>query len=236
LPWKITSERSSKGPFQRERGLASHWRKTCSTCVASQTPATSTRSSSTTSASVPRIGPAVSSGVAMRTRRRAAPIRLAIRCESSGPRPGQNQGRMPSTGAVSKSPESPIRLLSQICSKLCVNAAATARESSVAITFSWRVNESSVQFIEPVQTASPSRTTYLWCIRSRQPGIGFTGTPSVSSTSGSVYGGAGKNGRSSASGGRSSWLNAIRTVTPRAAASLIAPATRSPTSSGRRTS
>ena len=86
------------------------------------------------------------------------------------------------------------------------------------------MNESSVQFIEPVQTDSPSRTTYLWCIRSRQPGIGRTGTPSVSSTCGSVRGGAGKNGRStSSSAGRSSWLNAIRTCTPRAAASLIAP-------------
>ena len=64
----------------------------------------------------------------------------------------------------------------------------------MATTFSWRVQESSVQFIEPVQTASPSRTAYLWCIRSRQPGIGLTGTPSVSSTCGSVRGGAGKNG------------------------------------------
>ena len=43
--------------------------------------------------SVPRIGPAVSTGEAIRTRRRAAPIRLAMRCESSGPRPGQNHGR-----------------------------------------------------------------------------------------------------------------------------------------------
>ena len=76
-----------------------------------------------------------------------------------------------------------------------MNAAATAGEATVATTFSWRVNESSVQFIEPVQTAVVSRTTYLWCIRSRQPGIGLTGTPSVSSTCGSVCGGAGKNGR-----------------------------------------
>ena len=66
----------------------------------------------------------------------------------------------------------------------------------------------------------------MWCIRSRQPGIGRTGTPSVSSTCGSVRGGAGKNGRSPSSGGRSSWLNAIRTRTPRAAAPRIASATR----------
>ena len=51
-----------------------------------------------------------------------------------------------------------------------------------------------------------------------------------------VAGGAGKNGRSSPSGGFSSWLNAIRTCTPRAAASLIAPPTRSPTAPGSRTS
>ena len=80
--------------FQRERGLRSHWSKTWATWVASQTPATSSRPSASTSLSVPRIGPAVSTGEAIRTRRRAAPIRLAMRWESSGPRPGQNHGRM----------------------------------------------------------------------------------------------------------------------------------------------
>jgi hypothetical protein len=103
----------------------------------------------------------VSSGVAIRTRRRAAPIRLAILCDSSGPRPGQNQGRMPSTGALSKLPELPIRPPSQSCSKLRVNAAATPGDSTVATAFSWRVNESSVQFIEPVHSAARSRTAYL---------------------------------------------------------------------------
>jgi hypothetical protein len=145
---------------------------------------------------------------------------------------------MPSTGALSKSPELVTLASSQSCSKSWLNAVATPGESTVASTFSWRVNESSVQFIEPVQTASPSRTTYLWCMRSRQPGIGLTGTPSVSSTCGSVRGGAGKNGRApgSSCAGRSSWLNAIRTSTPRAAACLIAAATESPTAPGRRTS
>ncbi|HET8755161.1 MAG TPA: hypothetical protein VFM58_04080 [Solirubrobacteraceae bacterium] len=53
-----------------------------------------------------RIGPDVSSGEAIRTRRRAAPIRFAIRCESSGPRPGQNHGR--TAPGVSKLPDEPI--------------------------------------------------------------------------------------------------------------------------------
>ena len=118
-PWNATRQRSSSGPFQRERGFSSHWRNTWATCVASQTPATSTRCSSITSASVPRIGPAVSSGVAIRTRRRAAPIRLAIRCESSGPRPGQNHGRMPSAGALSKLPESPDPPASPTAARSC---------------------------------------------------------------------------------------------------------------------
>ena len=129
-----------------------------------------------------------------------------------------------------------MRPRSQSCSKLRVNAAAMPGDSSAAIAFSWRVNESSVQFIEPVHSALPSRTTYLWCIRSRQPGIALTGTPSVSSTCGSVCGGAGKNGRSPSSGGRSSWLKAMRTRTPRAAAPRIASATASPTAPGSRTS
>ena len=36
--------------------------------------------------------------------------------------------------------------------------------------FSQRVHESSVQFVEPVQTDSPSRTANLWCMRSGTPG------------------------------------------------------------------
>ena len=170
LPWNTTRQRSSSGAFQRLAGFCAHWPNTWRTWVASQTPATSARRSPITSASVPRIGPAVSSGEAIRTRRRASPIRFAIRCESSGPRPGQNQGRIPSTGPMSKSPELPIVPRDQSCSKFRANACATGGESSVSTAFSWRVNESSVQFIEPLQTALPSRTTYLWCIRSRQPG------------------------------------------------------------------
>ena len=40
----------------------------------------------------------------------------------------------------------------------------------MTMTFSWRDQESSVQFVDPVQTASPSRTTNLWCMRSGIPG------------------------------------------------------------------
>ena len=37
------------------------------------------------------------------------------------------------------------------------------------MTFSWRDHESSVQFVDPAHTASPSRTTNLWCMRSGTP-------------------------------------------------------------------
>ena len=72
--------------------------------------------------------------------------------------------------------------------------------------------------------------TYLWCMRSRQPGIGCSGTPSCSSSVGSVRGGGGSNGRGSGSG--SSWLNMIRTRTPRSRAARSASPTASPTGAG----
>jgi hypothetical protein len=63
----------------------------------------------------------------------------------------------------------------------------------VRMTFSCRDQESSVQFIDPVQTAWRSRTTNLWCIRSGTPPTAFDGTPSdsISWTSGSGGGGTG---------------------------------------------
>ena len=45
--------------------------------------------------------------------------------------------------------------------------------------FSCSVNESCVQFIEPVQTRSPSITTYLWCISVPKPITGRTSRPSA---------------------------------------------------------
>ena len=95
-------------------------------------------------------------------------------------------------------------------------------------TFSSRVHESRVQFVEPVHTAAPSRTTYLWCMRSGSPGIARSGTPSCSSSDGSVRGGGG----SGLTARSPSWLKAMRTATPRAAAARIAPATVSPTGPG----
>ena len=60
-----------------------------------------------------------------------------------------------------------------------------------AITFSSRDHESSVQFVEPVQTEERSRTTYLWCIRSGMPAIGFAGRPRRAMSSGVSFGGGG---------------------------------------------
>jgi len=172
----------------------------------------------------------------MRTRRRATPMRLAIRCESSGPRPGENQARTgtppTSTGGTSNPPLPSTRPRVHRSSKFRAYARAIASDATVTSTFSSRVHESSVQFVEPLHTAAPSRTTYLWCMRSGSPGIARNGTPSVSSSDGSVRGGGG----SGLTARSPSSLKAMRTVTPRAAAARIASATASPTGPGRRTS
>ena len=74
-----------------------------------------------------------------------------------------------------------------------MNAFAIAGEWTIATTFSWRDHESSVQFSEPVHTDSPSRITYLWCIRSGMPAIAFprTGSVAIRTASGSGGGGTG---------------------------------------------
>ncbi len=59
------------------------------------------------------------------------------------------------------------------------------------MTFSSRVHESPVQFVDPVQTVAWSRTMYLWCIRSGMPGIPAVGKGSASTAAGSCCGGAG---------------------------------------------
>ena len=74
-------------------------------------------------------------------------------------------------------------------SKLRVNAPARSAERATATMFSWSVQESVVQFVDPVHTASPSRTTYLWCMRSGMPGMPFVGKGSASISSGLVLGG-----------------------------------------------
>ena len=83
----------------------------------------------------------------------------------------------------------------------------------VSITFSSRFQESLVQLVEPVSTERPSRTTYLWCMRSGTPGTGLTLTPAARSRS--------TNPQSISGGGGTgivcawSWLNMSRTTTPR---------------------
>ena len=78
------------------------------------------------------------------------------------------------------------------------------------MTFSSRVHESAVQFVDPVQTEAASRTTYLWCMRSGTPGIAAVGNGCASSASGFVSGGGG-------TGTAFAWsrLYARRTATPR---------------------
>ena len=76
--------------------------------------------------------------------------------------------------------------------------------------FSCSVNESSVQFMEPVQMRSPSITAYLWCISVPKPITGCTSRPSESMYSG------GAAGRGTLSGtsrlvSRSSW-STMRTL------------------------
>ena len=72
-----------------------------------------------------------------------------------------------------------------------MNAAASSAERTTVTRFSWSVQESVVQLVDPVQTASPSRTTYLWCIRSGMPGMPAVGNGSASISSGAVLGGGG---------------------------------------------
>ena len=73
-----------------------------------------------------------------------------------------------------------------------MKARASAGASSTrTITFSCRLHESSVQFVEPDQTSVASRTTNLWCIRSGMPAIARVGTGRASIASGLVSGGGG---------------------------------------------
>ena len=78
-------------------------------------------------------------------------------------------------------------------SKLSVNGSASSGEATVRITFSCRVHESEVQFVEPLSTAAASRTAYLWCIRSGTPEIGrvSNGSDSIRSETDSGGGGTG---------------------------------------------
>ena len=92
--------------------------------------------------------------------------------------------------------------------------------------FSWSVNESSVQFIEPVQTRSPSITAYLWCISVPKPITGRTSRPSASMYSGGAAGRGTLSG-TSRTVRRSSWSR-MRTRTPRSRSSFRVVAMTSP--------
>ncbi len=110
-------------------------------------------------------GATVRTGEQIRTRRRARLIRFAIRRDNASPNPGVNQARtlFPATrtGLGSTKPLSSTIPFDQSCSKSAVKSAASFVDSAITITFSWRVHESSVQFADPVHTASPSRTDVL---------------------------------------------------------------------------
>ena len=118
-----------------------------------------------------------------------------MRCESASPCSGVNHGRTrappTSAGRGSTFPERSTMPLSQSCPNASEYAYAIAGDSTVTIAFSCRDQESSVQFAEPVQTASPSRTTNLWCMRSGMPAIPRVSTGSASIASGAVSGGGG---------------------------------------------
>src|SRR5205809_7269739 len=96
--------------------------------------------------------------------------------------------------------------------KLTAKSAAISADWTVNITFASRFQESLVQFVEPVSTDAASRTTYLWCIRSGMPGIGFTCTPidSRRCTNDQSISGGGGTGMVIAW----SWLKMSRTATP----------------------
>ncbi len=203
MKWSRSSRNRSEGSFHVTLPFLRHCRSTSRIWVASTTPARSTLPSAATSASVPRIGPDVITGEAIRTRRSAAATLWAISIASFSPRFGENQARTgtppTSTASVSTRPLFSTSRFSQSCSKSSANRAATAAESTVMMTFSSRDQESSVQLVEPLHTDEPSRTTYLWCIRSGRPGTPAVGNGSEWIRSGSVLGGGGTGTR------RSSW-------------------------------
>ena len=132
-------------------------------------------------------------GEAIRTRVRAPLIAAAIRAESASPCPGVNQGRtavpVTSRGSGSVKPLRSTSPLPHSSSKFSRKRSATAGEETVITAFSCLVQESSVQLVEPLHTASESRTAYLWCIRSGTPGMPRAAIGSSARISGLVAGG-----------------------------------------------
>src|SRR5205823_15012951 len=106
------------------------------------------------------------------------------------------------------------------------HSAPNAGDGILTMTVSSRVQESFVQFMEPVQTiaasVAPSRTMYLWCIRSGTPDTGLVGTPRLAMKAVSACEGGG-----TGIGLGKSTLYSSRIATPRAAVAWTAARSRS---------
>ena len=99
-------------------------------------------------------------------------------------------------------------------------------------TFSSRVHESSVQFVEPVHTAAPIADDVLVMHQVRVAGDRAQRHAELLEQR--RLGARGRRQRLDRA--VAVWLKAMRTATPRAAAARMAPATASPIGPGRRTS
>ena len=170
--------RSRSGSFQARRSRATAARRRPSAC-ASRHPRRRPFPPAIAAASAPSTGGVVSTGEQIRTRRCARPIACPILCERSSPWPGVNQTRTPSCHSGSTVPVPPTCRAERAARSRAGTPPRAPGESTTTITFSCRVHASSVQFVEPVQTDSPSRITYLWCIRSGTPAIGNASTGSA---------------------------------------------------------
>ncbi len=210
--------------FHRFQGTSAHWREHLVHLRGVVGPVEVEGVASRELGQRPEHRPDVTTGEQIRSRLRAAPIRSAARWATDGGS-GRNHGvtEIPCASRAS-GPRAPLpssRSRRQSSSKFAVYAAATEGSSTVTITFSSRVNASSVQFVEPVSTRAPSAIAYLWCIsapRSCRPRVG-TSSPSIAS--GSAIIGRGADGAS-----LRSTLKITRTVTPRASAPSRASARR----------
>ena len=151
-PWR-SRIRSRTGAFQPAVGLERHWCSTSRTWVASTTPVTST----STQSSARRIGPAVSSGLAMRTRRLGAGDRGAdaprqVRAVA-GAEPRADRHAADAVGAHRiRARAVDAAAPPQVVEVRAVGGGDAGVLRRAGCTFSWRSHESSVQFVEPVST------------------------------------------------------------------------------------
>ena len=152
------------------------------TCGASTQPARSSLPSATSWASVASTGAVVITGEQIRTRRRARPIARAIavdeRLAVAGREPRAHSHPADVEGRGSTRPLCSTAPVVQSSSKFGRNApralaSGRSRRRSPGARTSRRSSSSS-----PSRRVSPSRTTYLWCMRSGTPAIARAGTPS----------------------------------------------------------